>query len=176
MVLVFFLNFRFLCEIDSLFILLVEFNVEKICDVDWNTDAFANLVLPNDRKHLLQSLVEAHHKEVGFDDFIKGKGHGLVINLFGPPGVGKTFSAEATSEHVRSPLYVVGGGDLGTTAASLDSALERIFDVATAWKAIVLIDEADVFLEQRSLHDLERNAMVAVLYVLDFTSYSHLFH
>jgi len=140
----------------------LEFNVEKICDVDWNTDAFANLVLPNDRKHLLQSLVEAHHKEVGFDDFIKGKGHGLVINLFGPPGVGKTFSAEATSEHVRSPLYVVGGGDLGTTAASLDSALERIFDVATAWKAIVLIDEADVFLEQRSLHDLERNAMVAV--------------
>lgn len=34
-------------------------------------------------------------------------------------------------------------------------------DLATAWKAIVLIDEADVFLEQRSLHDLERNAMVA---------------
>jgi len=153
----------------------VEFNVEKICEVDWNTDAFANLVLPDDRKHLLQSLVEAHHKEIGFDDFIKGKGYGLVVNLFGPPGVGKTFSAEATSEHVRSPLYVVGGGDLGTTAASLDSALERIFDVATEWKAIVLIDEADVILEQRSLHDLERNAMVAVLYV-EFSSLFSLFH
>ncbi|KAG6845940.1 hypothetical protein H0H93_015958, partial [Arthromyces matolae] len=114
------------------------------------------------RKQLLQSLVESHHKEIGFDDFIKGKGHGLVINLFGPPGVGKTFSAEATSEHVRRPLYVIGGGDLGTTAAALDEALEKIFDVATAWKAIVLIDEADVFLEQRSLHDLERNAMVAI--------------
>ncbi|KAF8882735.1 P-loop containing nucleoside triphosphate hydrolase protein [Gymnopilus junonius] len=140
----------------------LEFNVEKIDDVDWNNDAFSNLVLPGERKNLLQSLVEAHHKEVGFDDFIKGKGHGLVINLFGPPGVGKTFSAEATSEHVRRPLYVVGGGDLGTSAAALDASLERIFDVATAWKAIVLIDEADVFLEQRSLHDLERNAMVAV--------------
>ncbi|KDR70007.1 hypothetical protein GALMADRAFT_145052 [Galerina marginata CBS 339.88] len=140
----------------------LEFNVEKIEDVDWNTEAFSNLVLPGERKHLLQSLVEAHHKEVGFDDFIKGKGHGLVVNLFGPPGVGKTFSAEATSEHVRRPLYVVGGGDLGTTAEALDAALERIFDVATAWKAIVLIDEADVFLEQRSLHDLQRNAMVAV--------------
>ncbi|PPR04913.1 hypothetical protein CVT24_007157 [Panaeolus cyanescens] len=140
----------------------LEFNVEKIQDVDWNLDAFDNLVLPGDRKNLLQSLVEAHRKEVGFDDFIKGKGHGLVVNLFGPPGVGKTFSAEATSEHVRRPLYVIGGGDLGTTAATLDTALEKIFDVATAWKAIVLIDEADVFLEQRSLHDLERNAMVAV--------------
>ncbi|KAF9482979.1 P-loop containing nucleoside triphosphate hydrolase protein [Pholiota conissans] len=140
----------------------LEFNVEKIEDVAWNKDAFENLVLPGERKHLLQSLVEAHHKEIGFDDFIKDKGHGLVVNLFGPPGVGKTFSAEATSEHVQRPLYIVGGGDLGTTAGALDAALEKIFDVATAWKAIVLIDEADVFLERRSLHDLERNAMVAV--------------
>ncbi|KAG7443460.1 P-loop containing nucleoside triphosphate hydrolase protein [Guyanagaster necrorhizus] len=142
--------------------LWLEFDVEKISDVEWNKDAFANLVLPTDRKDLLQSLVEAHHRELGFDDFIKGKGHGLVINLFGPPGVGKTFSAEATSEHVKRPLYLVGAGDLGTDANSLDMALERVFEVATTWKAIVLIDEADVFLEQRSLHDLVRNAMVAV--------------
>ncbi|KAG6843966.1 hypothetical protein H0H87_011337 [Tephrocybe sp. NHM501043] len=140
----------------------LEFDVEKIEDVAWNEDAFENLVLLAGRKQLLQSLVESHHKEVGFDDFIKGKGHGLVINLFGPPGVGKTFSAEATSEHVRRPLYVIGGGDLGTNAATLDTELDKIFDVATAWKAIILIDEADVFLEQRSLHDLERNAMVAI--------------
>lgn len=140
----------------------LEFDVEKIQEIEWNDDAFENLVLPPGRKQLLQSLVEAHHRGLGFDDFIKGKGHGLVVNLFGPPGVGKTFSAEATSEHVRKPLYLIGGGDLGTKASDLDAALERIFDIATAWKAIVLIDEADVFLEQRSLHELERNAMVAV--------------
>lgn len=58
---------------------------------------------------------------------------------------------------------MIGAGDLGTTAADLDRELEKVFEVATAWKAIVLVDEADVFLEQRSLHDLERNAMVAVL-------------
>ena len=144
------------------FFLQVGFN-EKIQPVTWNTDAFSNLVLPNERKELLQSLVEAHHMELDFDDFIKGKGHGLVINLFGPPGVRKTFSAEATSEHVKRPLYVVVGGDLGTSAAALDTELEKIFDIAAAWKAIVLIDKADVFLERRSLLDLERNAMVAVL-------------
>lgn len=55
--------------------------------------------------------------------------------------LGKTFSAEATSELVRQPLYLIGAGDLGTTAANLDLALERVFEVATAWKAIVLIDE-----------------------------------
>lgn len=77
----------------------VEFNVEKVQPIQWNEEAFGNLVLPSDRKMLLQSLVEAHNAELsGFDDFIKGKGRGLVVNLFGPPGVGKTLSAEATSE------------------------------------------------------------------------------
>ncbi len=120
------------------------------------------MVLPSDRKNLLRSLVEAHDSESGFDDFVRGKGQGLVINLFGLPGVGKTLSAEATSEHLRRPLYVVGSGDLGIQPADLDAALEDVFDVATCWGAIVLIDEADVFLERRSLHDMGRNAMVAV--------------
>lgn len=76
----------------------MEFNVEKVAPISWNNEAFSNLVLPTDRKTLLQSLVEAHNAELGFDDFIRGKGRGLVVNLFGPPGVGKTLSAEATSE------------------------------------------------------------------------------
>ncbi|KAM5546005.1 hypothetical protein V8D89_000131 [Ganoderma adspersum] len=141
---------------------LFEFNIQHVQPIVWNDEAFENLVLPDDRKDLLKSLVESHNSDSGFDDFVQGKGHGLVINLFGPPGVGKTLSAEATSEHVRRPLYVIGGGDLGTTATSLDQALNRVLDIATSWNAIVLIDEADVFLEQRSLHDMERNAMVAV--------------
>ncbi|TFK80871.1 P-loop containing nucleoside triphosphate hydrolase protein [Polyporus arcularius HHB13444] len=140
----------------------LEFNVENIKPIVWNEEAFQGLVLAADRKNLLRSLVDAHNADLGFDDFVQGKGQGLIINLFGPPGVGKTLSAEATSEHVHRPLYVVGGGDLGTKASELDLALERVFDIATSWKAIVLIDEADVFLERRSLHDLERNAMVAV--------------
>ncbi|KAH9925055.1 P-loop containing nucleoside triphosphate hydrolase protein [Epithele typhae] len=140
----------------------LEFNVANIQPISWNDEAFDGLVLTADRKNLLRSLVDAHHANLGFDDFVRGKGQGLIINLFGPPGVGKTLSAEATSERVRRPLYVVGGGDLGTTAAGLDAELEKVFDIATSWKAIVLIDEADVFLERRSMHDLERNAMVAV--------------
>lgn len=58
--------------------------------------------------------------------------------------LGKTFSAEATSEHVKKPLYVIGSGELGTTPEVLDQRLGRILDVATTWKAIVLIDEVCV--------------------------------
>ena len=82
----------------------VELDVEKITEIEWDEDAFRNLIIPKDRKVLLQSLVEAHNSGAGFDDFIKGKGRGLDINLFGPPGVGKTLSAEATSER-KSFVY-----------------------------------------------------------------------
>lgn len=40
--------------------------------------------------------------------------------------------------------------------------LTRIFTISSRWGAVVLIDEADVFLEERSFANLERNAMVAV--------------
>lgn len=41
--------------------------------------------------------------------------------------------------------------------------------MCTRWKAILLIDEADVFLEQRNLHELERNKLVSIfLRVLEY--------
>jgi len=55
--------------------------------------------------------------------------------------LGKTFSAEATTELLKRPLYVVGAASLGTDARTLDQALEHIFEVAAIWNAIVLIDE-----------------------------------
>lgn len=77
----------------------MEFNVQLVEDFQWNDEPFDNLVLPSNQKELVKSLVEAHIKdESGFDDFVKGKGRGLIINLFGNPGVGKSLTAEATSE------------------------------------------------------------------------------
>ncbi|KLO17805.1 P-loop containing nucleoside triphosphate hydrolase protein [Schizopora paradoxa] len=144
--------------------LWLELMVDEVQPFTWNDEPFTNLVLARDQKTLILSLVEAHTHGLsqGFDDFVKGKGQGLVINLFGNPGVGKSLTAEATSEHVRKPLYVVGAGDLGTNSATLDMNLTRIFTISSRWGAVVLIDEADVFLEERSFANLERNAMVAV--------------
>lgn len=141
--------------------------IGNVTEIQWQTDAFDNLVLPKEQKNLIKALVESHRgansspQNSGdqFDDFIVGKGRGLIINLFGPPGVGKTLSAEATSEYVRRPLYVAGVDEV---SAKVEENLKKIFDVASTWKAIVLIDEADIFLERRSVHDLQRNALVAV--------------
>lgn len=73
------------------------------------------------------------------------------------------------AEYVHRPLYMVSSGDLGVTSTSLDHELTRIMDLTSTWRAVLLIDEADVFLERRSLHDLHRNAMVSVfLRVLEY--------
>jgi AAA+ superfamily predicted ATPase len=64
---------------------------------------------------------------------------------------------------------MVSSGDLGTNSVDLDKTLTKIMDMTSTWRAVLLIDEADVFLERRSLHDLHRNAMVSVfLRVLEY--------
>lgn len=142
----------------------VAFYVDKLEPVVWNTNVFDQLVLPASQKSLVKALVESHVREGvnGFDDIIKGKGKGLISILHGPPGVGKTLTAESVAEHTRRPLYSVSSGELGTNPSELEQNLSRILDVATVWKAVLLLDEADVFLEKRSLHDLKRNSLVSI--------------
>jgi len=40
--------------------------------------------------------------------------------------------------------------------------LSNIFQTASAWKALLLLDEADVYLQKRSDFSLERNRLVAI--------------
>lgn len=95
-------------------------------------------------------------------DVVSGKGGGLVVVLHGRPGVGKTLTAEAVADLLRAPLYSVTAGELGMTAEQLEKKLRDVLDTVETWGAVLLIDEADVFLEQRSLNDVARNAMVSV--------------
>ena len=49
------------------------------------------------------------------------------------------------------------------------SRLTRCLDIGTIWGCVVLLDEADVFLEERTQTDLQRNALVSVfLRVLEY--------
>jgi AAA+ superfamily predicted ATPase len=82
--------------------------------------------------------------------------------LHGPPGTGKTLTAEGISELLKCPLYMVSAGELGTDSRYLESELQKILDICHAWGAILLLDEADVFLEKRNMHDIHRNALVSI--------------
>ena len=136
--------------------------VEGLHEIRFNRDAFENLVLPAARKRMVKALVR--NSSDAFSDIISGKGEGSVFLLYGPPGVGKTLTAEAISEMLQRPLYSVSLGQLGLTPAELETKLGEILDLCSKWDALILLDEADIFLEKRSsVGSLERNAMVSVM-------------
>ncbi|ORZ30089.1 hypothetical protein BCR44DRAFT_1446437 [Catenaria anguillulae PL171] len=100
-----------------------------------------------------------------FEDLIQGKSGGSVFLLHGPPGVGKTLTAEAIAEMLHRPLYYVTMGELGTNPEEMEARMGQVLDLCSGWNALVLIDEADVFLEKRTTAngDVTRNAMVCVM-------------
>ncbi|KAJ5414772.1 hypothetical protein N7509_001399 [Penicillium cosmopolitanum] len=144
--------------------LWLEFTISGISDIEWNVDAFDSLVLPNNQKSIVKALVESHtfHAAENIDDVIQGKGKGLVAVLHGPPGTGKTLTAEGIAELLRRPLYMVSAGELGTDSRTLEAELNKILDIAHSWGAVLLLDEADIFLEKRTIHDIHRNALVSI--------------
>ncbi|KAL7815031.1 hypothetical protein V8C44DRAFT_363437 [Trichoderma aethiopicum] len=131
--------------------------------------AFDSLQISSEHKTLIQSLVYSHFKkrvnegsvEIATQDLIRGKGKGIVILLFGVPGVGKTATAEAVAQKFEKPLFPITCGDLGFTPESVESSLSEIFRLAHLWDCVLLLDEADVFITQRDRKDLERNALVS---------------
>ncbi|KAH8881711.1 P-loop containing nucleoside triphosphate hydrolase protein [Thozetella sp. PMI_491] len=144
-------------------------HVEYIRPVTWNKKAFEQLVLDPQKKELIEAMVRIHMSSTMSTDVIEGKGNGLIILLHGGPGTGKTLTAESVAELAEKPLYRVTCGDIGTDPESVERYLESVLYIGSIWKAVVLLDESDVFLEQREKTDLQRNALVSVfLRILEY--------
>ncbi|KAJ2934083.1 hypothetical protein H1R20_g2987, partial [Candolleomyces eurysporus] len=139
------------------------FPMDRLTDVEWTSKPFDSLVLDPKRKELVHAMVNQHSKGTSdFDDIVEGKGKGLIGLLCGPPGCGKTLTAEAVAEVTRCPLYCLSAGELGTELNDVEQKLVQVLELAQRWKAVVLLDEADVFLAQRDSTDVRRNALVAI--------------
>jgi SpoVK/Ycf46/Vps4 family AAA+-type ATPase len=144
-------------------------SVDGLKPVEWNEDAFKNLAVDNDTKELVQALVTNKIEADRGTDVVPGKGTGLIMLLHGGPGTGKTLTAESVAEIARKPLYRVTCGDVGTNPKAVENYLESVFQLGRTWGCVVLLDEAEVFLEERSTLSLERNALVSVfLRVLEY--------
>ncbi|KAN0116791.1 P-loop containing nucleoside triphosphate hydrolase protein [Hyaloscypha variabilis] len=101
--------------------------------------ALDDLHIPEEKKKAARALSKALVKRASttaFNHVVKGKGQGFNVLLHGPPGVGKTLTAKLLAEHLQKPLMQV--------------------------SAILLLNEADVLLKQRSAQDIHRNALVYV--------------
>ncbi|SLM33660.1 P-loop containing nucleoside triphosphate hydrolase [Lasallia pustulata] len=142
----------------------LEFVVDDIEDIVWNPSSFDNLSIPAAKKKVITGLAKAHMSRASddvIDDFVEGKGQGLITLLHGPPGVGQTLTAEGLSEYLERPLYAISAGELGQDAKILEDQLSTIFRLAHHWKALVLLGEADVFVQSRSFVN-PHNVLVSV--------------
>lgn len=138
-------------------------------EVDWRPNAFDDLILPDRQRHLVDALVSSHDFPESTSEQTKQKGKGLVVLLYGPPGSGKTLTAECAAEAAKKPLFSTSLYRLNkyNDLSSFEAELGHLLRLATIWQAVVLFDEADVFLEHRSEEAASdagaaRNALVAI--------------
>jgi hypothetical protein len=116
------------------------------------------LILPQDHRDLIDILTA--DLAIFESDMVKGKSGGTAILCYGKPGLGKTLTAEVYAEIVGKPLYRVDAGQLGTSIEQVGKNMETILKRAERWGAILLIDEADVYIRKRA-DDMNQNAIVA---------------
>ncbi|KAE9375264.1 P-loop containing nucleoside triphosphate hydrolase protein [Stipitochalara longipes BDJ] len=161
-------------------------DMDAIRDITFDKNSINDLVLdPEENKSLLKALAKRYaQKPADIDvrppvikdgvtvvgnsldgpytaDFVEGKGEGQIILLHGPPGVGKTCTAESVAEFTERPLLSLSCSDIGTDPMSVEFNLNKWMKLARRWGAILLIDEADVYLEERTAQDFQRNSLVS---------------
>jgi SpoVK/Ycf46/Vps4 family AAA+-type ATPase len=80
---------------------------------------------------------------------LKSRGHGTLC-FYGPPGTGKTALAEHIAKTLEQPLLIKQASDLMSKyVGETEQNMAAMFREAEAEKAVLLLDEADSFLQDR---------------------------
>ena len=141
-------------------------HVDDVTPYAYQPDLKQKLILPEEQTDLIDILTA--EMDILMDDIIAGKSGGTTVLCAGPPGVGKTLTAEVYSEIIKRPLYRVHSGQLGLNVAAMEAILKDTLTRAQRWGAVMLIDEADVYIKRRD-DDITMNAVVGVfLRVLEY--------
>jgi ATPase family associated with various cellular activities (AAA) len=143
-------------------------DVEDIKPHVFHPENKSKIVLPSKMMVALDSIFNSNQESL-FGDIFHGRHGGIVVLANGPSGVGKTLTAEVFAEFQKRPLYSMEMSEIGTTVKEVEANLQRIFARAKKWNAVLLFDEADIFLSERVASDLERSAIVGIfLRLLDY--------
>lgn len=140
-----------------------------LCAVHDPARCLEDVVLSPTNRRLVEDVLLEHNREEVL------RAHGLQpcdrMLLCGPPGCGKTLTAEVIAHELSRPLVVVRTDSvvssfLGETAANL----RKVFDFAAASPLVVLFDEFDALGKERedaTEHGELRRVVNAVLQMLD---------
>lgn len=133
-------------------------HVDNLTPYRYDPNLRDKLILPERHRDLIDILTQ--DMDVLMEDIVAGKSGGTTILCKGAPGLGKTLTAEVYSEVIQRPLYRVHSGQLGVHSDEVEKKLEAILKRAQRWGAVMLLDEADVYIRQRG-NDIDHNAVVA---------------
>ena len=125
----------------------------------YQNDIDRYLVIPQETRKLLNVLRQALRLQDR--DVISGKAGGCLILLKGDPGLGKTLTAQVFAEQNHRPLYELQCSQLGISPPEVEENLRDALLRARRWNAVLLINEADVFVRARG-GDIVQNAIVGV--------------
>jgi hypothetical protein len=139
---------------------------DSIVPYSYDDKIWDKLILPESDLDFVQMLLSS--TSVNISDIVKGKARGIITICSGPAGLGKTLTAEASSEAFHKPFYSVQCSQLGVDPEELEKNLKLALGRAARWEAILLLDEADVYVRRRGV-DINHNAIVGVfLRVLEY--------
>ncbi|KFZ17918.1 hypothetical protein V501_01479 [Pseudogymnoascus sp. VKM F-4519 (FW-2642)] len=149
------------------------FHVQALREYKFDRALFHTIAMPDQDLEDIEALTQRGKKtslnreevELAFSpDCIEHKGEGCVILLHGRPGLGKTYATECIAEYSERPLLRLTCAELGLEPTNLEKTLEKYLRWSERWRAIVLIDEADVYTSKRVMDSsISREAIVAVL-------------
>tara|TARA_R110000772_G_C13309030_1_gene439700 strand:- start:7069 stop:8046 length:978 start_codon:yes stop_codon:yes gene_type:complete len=140
-----------------------------LIDIKQANRSIDELVLAKNTLEVIENVLEEYRRE----DILRS--YGMMpaekVLFFGPPGCGKTLSAEAIAYELNRPLAIVRldslvSSFLGETAANL----RKIFDFIAKHRLVVLFDEFDALGKERddgSEHGELRRVVNAVLQMMD---------
>ncbi|KAH7053225.1 P-loop containing nucleoside triphosphate hydrolase protein [Macrophomina phaseolina] len=143
------------------------FAVHGLREATFNKDMIKDLIVADATKKMVMALCEVYDRNDQENnlfptDLIRGKGEGRIILLHGAPGTGKTFTAELVAEYTARPLLTIPAADLGDEPGTMERTLQRFFRDAGRWDAILLLDEADVYVAKRTRDNHKTNVIVSV--------------
>ena len=81
---------------------------------------------------------------------------------------GAKWSLESIADHTRRPLLKANAIELGGSGSDVEKRMSELFSLAVRWNGIVLLDEADVYMQDRALNNLQTNQLVSSKFLLGF--------